>query len=137
MPKGNLQAVLQTPLLVQPLYSNGKPHHVTLQYKVERKAWKHLEGREFEVVTTHLCWNDRIEAIAVQLPEWVPCCNKHPHITVSWIDGAAPVESNRMLAGQHNALEFNTRVSVRIEFKERRPKWWRFISSLLQKLITD
>jgi hypothetical protein len=123
MSRGILWAVLQQPIEIPPRYPNGQPHHITLFYGVERKDWAHWEGLEFEATLQQECWNDRVQALCVWMRSDIPCGNAHPHITVSWIDGAEANESNAMLAGVHRVqpLPDGTARSVRcrIEFQER------------------
>lgn len=101
MPKGILWAVLQSPLPVQPLYSEGSAHHCTLLYGVECSTVEHLIGLPMTIALTSIAHNDRVQAIKCILPTWAPCDRPHPHITVSWSHGAQPVESNVMLMGEH------------------------------------
>ena len=128
---GILWAVVQSPVALQPRYPAGKPHHVTLMYGVERKDWEHLIGLPVTVGVLEECWNDRIQAISVVRPSWVPCYNPHPHISVSWVEDANPVESNAMLNGEHeSALVDFEYVTCVIEFEEwgevpAKPKTWK------------
>lgn len=94
---GILWAVVQQPIALPPLYPNGQAHHVTLQYGVERSQWDHLIGSPMIVGIAEAVYSDRIQAIKVILPTWASCQNLHPHITVSWVDDAAPVEANTMM----------------------------------------
>lgn len=100
---GLLIAALQAPLAVPRRYSEGNPHHVTLQYGVEQRDWESVIGLPMTAGALAVCHNDRVQAVAVALPTWVQCCNPHPHVTVSWIPGAHPVESNAMLYGAHHS----------------------------------
>jgi hypothetical protein len=115
---GILWAVLKTPLTVQPLYPEGSPHHITLQYGVERGPWEEIIGLPMTVGAVAECHNARIQAIAVALPTWVQCQNPHPHITVSWVPGAQPVESNAMLAGEHHKAAVDYPIHTTIEWVE-------------------
>lgn len=94
---GILWAVIQEPFPVKPLFSKGKPHHITLQYKVEREAWEEIIGQPMTALAVQHCWNNRIQAVKVILPSWVQCQNSNPHVTVSWIPDVKPVEANAML----------------------------------------
>lgn len=118
MPKGILWGVIQTPVNITPLYPIGQPHHVTLQFGVDRKDWTHLEGMEFEAKTLYEAWNGKIQAIAVKLPNEISCQNRHPHISVSWKTGVTPVESNLMLASKFRYQLVNQTIKVKIEFLE-------------------
>lgn len=126
MSQGILWAVLQEPLAIERRHPNGEPHHITLQYGVERSDWEWAIGQEFDAVIWAEVWSDRNQALRVRLPAPLPCCNTYPHITVSWVDGAEPVESNAMLTElvtgvvKHQFLPWNPRrhVPCRIEFHE-------------------
>ena len=115
---GILWAVLLEPLPVQPLYPEGSPHHITLQYGVEREQWKDVIGSPMTSGAIELCHDDRIQAIRVALPTWVQCQNPNPHITVSWVPDAQPVESNTMLNGPHHAEPLSIPIQTMIEFLE-------------------
>ena len=84
-------------IALSPLYPNTQEPHVTLQYGVARSQWEPVIGLPMTVAVIDMVYNDRIQAIALILPTWAPCQNPHPHITLSWVDGAAPVEANAML----------------------------------------
>ena len=115
---GILWAVLLEPLSVQPLYPEGSPHHITLQYGVEREYWENVIGLPMTAGVLELCHNDRIQAIRVALPTWVQCQNPNPHITVSWVTGAQPVEANVMLNGPHHSEALNIPAHTIIEWLE-------------------
>lgn len=88
---------------VLPRYKLGSPHHITLQYGVEREYWEHLIGLPITVGVIEECWNDRIQALRIALPTWVACQIPNPHISVSWILDAAPVAANAMLNESHES----------------------------------
>jgi Fungal tRNA ligase phosphodiesterase domain len=115
---GILWGVIQSPLLIQPRYALGQPHHVTLQFGVDLADWEHLLKKEFTTTCLYEAWNNDIQAIAVKLPSDIPCANQHPHITVSWKQGISPVESNNMLASKFNYKLLDLEVSCKIEFLE-------------------
>lgn len=96
--QGILWAVLTEPLPIEPIYPNGKPHHITLIYGATESVWKPWIGQEFLAYPFRSVNNDRIQAVEVALPDAVPCKNAYPHITVSWINDALPVESNQLLS---------------------------------------
>ena len=116
---GILWAVLQSPLAVSALYCCGKPHHITLKYGVKRKLVEELIDLPLTVGVKGMAWNNRIQAVEVVLPTWVSCQTPHPHISVSWVKDAHPVEANTMLAADHNfkELEFDHLFTM-IEFEE-------------------
>lgn len=119
------------------LYPNGQAHHCTLQYGAEREQWDCLIGLPVTIGVTVEASNDRIQAIKVVLPNWVPCQNAHPHITVSWIDGASPIESNVMLSEPHRVktldLDHVTCVIEWLEWEGKpvKPRQWRDRSKAL------
>lgn len=120
---GILWAVLQDTLSVRPLYSEGSPHHATLFYGVERKAWEEIIGLPMTISGIGLAHDSRIQAIRVVLPTWCPCQNPAPHVTVSWQPGVQPVEANAMLAaGDRIETDFDLAIHTRIEFLEWSPE---------------
>ncbi|QLE46442.1 hypothetical protein FD723_40230 (plasmid) [Nostoc sp. C052] len=116
MDKGILWGYFPSGVNVKRRYPCGQPHHITLRYGVAYQDYRDLIGKQFQAIATHLCWNDRTEAIAVQLPEWVPCSIVYPHITVSWVDGAKPIEANEMLATKYSCIRFEQSIDVAIDF---------------------
>jgi hypothetical protein len=116
---GILWATIQQPIAIPRRYCCGEPHHITLAYGVDRFKYEELIGLPMTVGVTGEAWNDRIQAIEVVLPSWVPCQNPHPHISVSWVQDAQPVESNMMLAGEHESaqIEFDHLHTI-VEFQE-------------------
>lgn len=125
--RGILWAVLKKSPTVDRIHPNGEPHHITLQYDVELNDCLGWIDRCFEVTITEHCWNDRIQALRVELPFWLPNQNLHPHITVSWAEGVQPVESNVMLetndyeSSSHNEiLEVETKFHPFIEQSNER-----------------
>ena len=117
--KGILWAVLQDPIGVQPLFSNGNPHHCTLVYGANREDWDEWIGREFDAEIYRLAANNRIQAFGINLPSAVPFTGKVPHITISWADGVTPVESADMLLGAHWKLSWQpVTVKMKVEFLE-------------------
>lgn len=116
---GILWAVLKEPLDLPRRFQCGQAHHVTLQHLIERDAVADLIGLPITVGILEECWNDRIQALKVVLPTWLPCQIPHPHISVSWIKEAHPVESNMMLAEEHESASTGfDHVFCMIEFEE-------------------
>ena len=115
---GILWAVIQQPLLIQPRYHLGKPHHITLQYGIKLEEYKHLLNVKFTATCLYEAWNGRIQAITIKLPTDIPCANKHPHITISWKQGISPVESNTMLMTKFNYKLIDLVVDCKTEFLE-------------------
>ena len=116
MTKGILWGVLITPINVERRYPCGEPHHITLQYGVEKSRWAKFLGKEFEAHAILEAWNSRIQAVVIQLPDFIPCSNTNPHISVSWEQGIKPVESNAMLAGKHDCKKISKKLKFKIEF---------------------
>ena len=115
---GILWAVIKSAVQADPVYPVGTPHHITLQFGVEREDWEHLIGTELTVEAIAHCHNERVQAIAVVLPVWCPRQNAYPHITVSWVPDANPVESNQMLATWHHRKKVSYPVQTVIEWLE-------------------
>jgi hypothetical protein len=92
--------------------------HVTLLFGVDEdnEMVQKWVGQHITVQVESDNWNDRIQALAVTLPPRVPCRNTHPHITVSMQAGVKPVESNQMLAAEHQQMPINRSVGAVIEF---------------------
>lgn len=118
MTKGILWAVVQTPLIIPQRYSVGNPHHCTLEFGIHRENWINWIDKEFEATTLYEAWNGNIQAVAIQLPDCIPCQNKHPHVSVSWCKGIKPYESNLMLSLKFNYRLFKQSVEFKIQFLE-------------------
>lgn len=116
--RGILWGVIQTPLIISPLYPVGSPHHTTLQFGVVRQDWKEWENLEFQATTLYEAWNGKIQAVAIQLPDHIPCRQNNPHISVSWCKGIKPYESNLMLSSKFDYRLFKQSVKLKIEFLE-------------------
>jgi hypothetical protein len=115
---GILWGVIQSPLIISPLYPVGSPHHTTLQFGVVRQDWKEWENLEFQATTLYEAWNGNIQAVAIQLPDHIPCRQNNPHISVSWCKGIKPYESNLMLSSKFDYRLFKQSVKMKIEFLE-------------------
>ena len=118
MTKGILWGVIQTALIIPRRYPVGSPHHCTLQFGVHRENWIDWLGTEFQATALYEAWNGNIQAVAIQLPDYVPCQNKHPHVSVSWCKGIKPYESNLMLSSRFDYKLFNQSVKMKVEFLE-------------------
>lgn len=121
MTQGILWAVIQQPLLIQPKYPVGSPHHITLQYGVDLKKWNYWVKAEFTATCLYEAWNSNIQCVVVKLPDFIPCQNQNPHISVSWKQGISPIESNSMLASKFNYQLVDLQVKCKIEFLEWEP----------------
>jgi hypothetical protein len=122
MPKGILWAIPIAPIAIpyDRHHPNGEPHHITLQYAVERSDWAAWLGVTFWAEITEIAWDKYSQAFRVQLPWDIPCQNSRPHITIGWADGRAPNDANRMLADLHFSHPLNPThlIEFRIEFFE-------------------
>lgn len=118
MTKGILWGVIQSPFIITPRYPVGNPHHCTLQFGVDRENWTHWIDKEFEATTLYEAWNGNIQAVTIQLPDYIPCQNKHPHVSVSWCKGVKPYESNLMLSSKFDYRLFKQSVEFKIQFLE-------------------
>lgn len=125
--KGILWAVLTQELKCpdpkHPNHPEGSSlHHVTLQFNVERGDWEHLIGREFSAKVFYRAADEKADALFVSLPDWVPCQNSHPHLTISWAEGAGPVDSNNIhqkSVSPEGAIQWSGKqIPMQIEFKE-------------------
>jgi hypothetical protein len=118
MTKGILWGVIQSPLTITKRYPYGTPHHVTLQFGVEREDWIDWEGKVFLASTLYEAWNGKIQAVALKLPKDIPCQIQTPHISISWCDGIKPYESNTMLASEFDSQIIVSAYKFKIEFLE-------------------
>jgi hypothetical protein len=117
MTKGILWAVLQQPISVLPIFSNGKPHHITMFYDVDKTQYQHLIGTELRTFSYANCTNDRIQALLCYMPPYIPH-KPNPHITISYEEGVSPSASNEMLLGDHMARPLVLDLKLKIEFFE-------------------
>lgn len=104
---------------VEPIYQPAKHLHVTLQFGVEFDQVSHLIGKEVVAFAESNCYNDRVQALTILLPQeiLILCNNENPHLTISHREGVRPVESNEMLKGEHKSLDFNQVIFTVAEFK--------------------
>jgi len=101
-------------------YRNTQAQHLTLAYGIERSPYADRFPVTIAIVSE--AWNSENQALRAILPNWLPCQNASPHITVSWADGSAPVKSNLMLEGEHKEEPFEVIVHCLVEFVEWAPK---------------
>lgn len=80
------------------LYDCSGDLHVTLLFGAFQDEHTEILGEEFQIAVISHCWNDRIQALRVDLPVYLEqeCQNRVPHITLSWEDGVSPVEANSL-----------------------------------------
>lgn len=82
-----------------PRYNRANHIHCTLRFGVTFAECEAEIGRYVDCQLLADCWDDRIQAISVRLPDDIQCNNQCPHITMSHLSSVRPVESNRMLEG--------------------------------------
>jgi hypothetical protein len=100
-----------------PRYPNrAETPHLTLAWGVPRAKYARAEGSNPWIRLDAECWSDRLQAIRCQLREGIPFEGKIPHITLSWVDGAKPVESAEMLTREHRSRPIGVSVPGRIEW---------------------
>lgn len=106
---------------VQGQFDNSPNHyHVTLQFGVfSDEIPESVLGQTFWVRVVANCYNDRIQALSVELPEEIDhlCDNAFPHMTISMVSGVRPVESNAMLAGEHTSEPVSFELPLVCEFQ--------------------
>jgi len=107
----------------KPLFRNVFHPHVTLAYGVTRADYDRDRpgsiGWSGVIRVTGCAANDRVQAAVVDLTASpIVSVRAHPHITISAIDGARPVESNDMLSGPHRltVLAAPLQLEARVEF---------------------
>ncbi len=117
--RGILWAVLQTQPAVLPIFPNGKPHHITLFYDVDKTQYEHLIDTEFKATAIANLWNNDIQALSMLMPDNIPY-KPNPHITVSYRDGIAPSASNDLLVNDLDRViaPYTQKLSFKIEFFE-------------------
>jgi hypothetical protein len=95
--------------------------HVTLQYNVPltEEIAQFLWKEPIPVQVTANCFNHQIQAVRVQLPEFVRtlCQNADPHMTISMVQGTRPVQSNVMLGSNHVEQPLEVTLLFRAEFR--------------------
>lgn len=74
------------------------PHsHITLQYNADSADWSDWIERRFTAQMLSQYADNRIHAIKFEIPEDIPFGLMVPHMTVSRIKEATPVESTDMI----------------------------------------
>jgi len=71
--------------------------HITLHFGAEKEQYENLIGKQVEFTVESEYCSDRIQAVKVTLPDWVPFAGTIPHCTISHIAEAKPVESSDMI----------------------------------------
>lgn len=82
-----LDLATQETVVVNKRFGLGEPHHVTLQYDVEKTTVDRLIGKRFIATLTELRQDDRAQAFRVVLPADIAPLWKGdtiPHLTVSY-----------------------------------------------------
>lgn len=102
------------------VFQNPPNHfHVTLQFNAElTEEIQKLLGETVDATIVANCYDDRIQALSIHLPEEVRamCRNAAPHMTVSMADGVKPVESNAMLAREHFLEVVDVPITLKYDF---------------------
>lgn len=103
------------------VFVNQAQHfHITLQHNVPltEEIAQFLWTQPIEIPVTANCFNDRIQAVRVELPENIRslCQNAHPHMTISMVPGARPVQSNVMLDSTPVEQPLQVVLQFRFEF---------------------
>lgn len=115
---------------ISPVFNQLANHfHVTLQFGVElTPEIESLLGQQVEVNVVANCFNSKIQALKVELPASASvgnlsevdlramCRNAQPHLTLSMGDGVKPVESNDMLAGEHDCAPVSFPLMLQFDF---------------------
>lgn len=95
--------------------------HVTLQFGIDYSSVDpEILGATVEATAIELCYNDRIQALRVALPEsFAPMCqNANPHMTLGHLPGVKPFESNAMLSSEHTSHPYHLPLNLIVEFFE-------------------
>lgn len=103
-------------------YAPARHLHVTLLYGVTRRCWDEWIGRRVSIALIAECWNDRIQAAKVLLPDPYAAIatNPVPHLTLSHLNGVKPVESNQMLSLPHHEAILDVSVETVVAFRPLR-----------------
>lgn len=122
---GLLWAVPIAPLAIEHRYKNTQTPHVTLAYGAEKEAYQHLIGAKITAIAISQRWNAEIEAIEVALPK-LSLVVPNPHVTLSWVDGSAPVRAIELFKDAEGAsreeLDFSLDCRIKwIEWGDRSP----------------
>jgi len=108
-----------TSVIVQPLYPNrADVPHVTLAYGCDRGTYEKVIGLPVTLGITAHAWNGEVQALRCVLPTWLHCQVGEPHLTLSWVNGSAPVKASLMLENEHQEEEMQLAVHCMIEFFE-------------------
>jgi len=110
------------PIAVPARYRNTQAQRLTLAYGVERSPYADIIGLPVTIAIVSEAWNGENQALRAIIPNWLPCQNQNPHISVSWVYSSAPVKSNVMLSSQHQEEPFEAIAHCLVEFVEWAPK---------------
>jgi hypothetical protein len=101
-----------------------KCDHVTVAFGVrdtDEVVVNNISNHFYSVFINQVCHNDRIQAAIVIIPELSHLFpeGKIPHVTISHIEGAKPVESNTMLLDPSVTTTHKTPIFIEgvLEFK--------------------
>lgn len=121
MPRGILWARIEKPELllanVPPRFEKVEAHHLTLRFGVELTPYQSLVGKRFSARLVAEAWDERIQAVRVELPqEAEPWCeNLHPHVTISHAEGVQPKLSSILLEAPPHQQELDLTLEFRVE----------------------
>lgn len=113
----------KTMLLTPRSFDLGEPHHVTLQYGVEKSTVDRLIGKRFIATLTELRQDDRAQAFRVVLPDDIAPFWKGdtiPHLTVSYKE--YPVHGGKAALDGEVTGSNPIDVEFAINFHEFQPK---------------
>lgn len=117
-PKGILQAIPLYPIAYTPRYPiTPQSLHITLAFGISQDLIDHWIDAEFWAEIIEEAWNDRVQAFKIKLPDWVMCQNQHPHIALSYVPDAAPVEANDIWKRGHNSQQLVATFPFVVEFQ--------------------
>ena len=94
--------------------------HITLQYNIVKEDWAEWLGHEFMASFTGECWNERVQALTVSMPESVPFGLEIPHMTLSHQHGVSPAESTKTIKNFGEPEPYRALVNMRIRFHQFR-----------------
>lgn len=120
MPKGILWAEPLQPITLPPLFDCHPHQYITLAYDVAQSKYADSIGVIFSAPAVSIAHNDLAECLRFILPAGIPFEMEHPHLTLSFPQGSAPVQSRIMLgSADFREVHFTEPVIVafQVEFK--------------------
>lgn len=119
--KGILWAVPLQPINIDRAFPIIPHEHCTLWYGCDRAEIEEYIGTIFTASIVGVGQSDRIQAAQALLPAGIPFVQSIPHITLSYCEGVAPVESAEMLQTATEVDPIEMMATFRIEFFEFQP----------------